>query len=187
MIVADLFLEQSSSWEVITRSHIEKVWKASKIFLSHVTAHIADVATSRALFEKIFEPALNQLLGALNAKVTEMLTPHQKSHPITYNHDFNEALQKVRNERSADEYTRILKSFFSAASLDSVYLNNQYKDLRPLVTVLVKGTELDMKRFACSEVLDCMDAYYKVSFPSLPVISFSKPLANRIWCLNRSL
>lgn len=186
MIVADLFLEQSSPWEAIIRSHIEKVWKAAKEFLSLTTTYIADAATSKALFQKIFEPALNQLLGTLNAKTTELLTPHQKSHPITYNHYFTEALQKVRNERSKDEYTRIIKDFFGASSLESVYLDN-YKDLRPLVAALVQRTEPDINRFACSEALDCMEAYYKVAyFPSLYLAPSSMgPLANPVLCLNR--
>ncbi|KAH7324040.1 interferon-induced GTP-binding protein Mx [Rhexocercosporidium sp. MPI-PUGE-AT-0058] len=134
MIVADLFLEQSSPWEGLTRSHVRK----------------------------IFEPALNELLGTLNAKTTELLTPHQKSHPITYNHYFTEALQKVRSERSMVEYTRIIQDFLGVPSLESVHFN-QYKDLRPLVTALVKRTEPDINRFACSEALDCMEAYYKVA------------------------
>jgi hypothetical protein len=163
MIVSDLFLEQSSPWETITRKHIEKVWKAAKEFLNLTTTYIADAATSKALFQKIFEPALDQLLETLNAKSTELLTPHQKSHPITYNHYFTEALQKVRNERSKDEYTRIIENFFDVSSLDSVYLN-QTKDLRPLVAALMQRTEPDMNRFACSEALDCMEAYYKVAY-----------------------
>ncbi len=167
MIVTDLFLEQSSPWEAITRSHIEKVWKAAKKFLSLTNTYITDAATSKALFQKIFEPALNQLLGTLSTKTAELLKPHQKGHPITYNHYFTEALQKVRNERSKDEYTRIITDFFGTSSLNSVYLN-QHRDLRPLVTALVERTEPDMNRFACSEALDCMKAYYKVAhFPSL--------------------
>lgn len=161
MIVADLFLEQSTPWEEITRSHIEKVWMAAKEFLSFTTAYVADAATSKALFQNIFEPALNRLLGILNAKTTELLTPHQKSHPITYNHYFTEALRKVRSERSTDEYTAIIKDFFEVPSLESVY--NRYNDLRPLVTALVRRTEPDMNRLACSEALDCMEAYYKVA------------------------
>ncbi|KAE9365772.1 dynamin family protein [Stipitochalara longipes BDJ] len=161
MIVADLFREQSSPWEAITLSHIEKVWKAAKEFLILVTNHVADAATSKALFQTVFEPALKKLLGTLKAKGTELLTPHQRSHPITYNHYFTEALQKVRNERSKDEYTRIIKDFFEASSLDSVHIG--YKDLRPLVTALVQRTEPDINRFACSEALDCMEAYYKVA------------------------
>ncbi|KAF8856366.1 dynamin family protein [Acephala macrosclerotiorum] len=162
MIVADLFLEQSSPWETITRCHIEEVWVAVQEFLSLATAYIADCATSKALFQKVFKPALNQILETLNAKTTELLTPHQKGHPITYNHYFTEALQKVRTERSKDEYTRIIKDFFNVSSLESGYYN-QRNDLRPLVAALVERTEPDLNRFACSEALDCMEAYYKVA------------------------
>ncbi|KAI4219205.1 MAG: hypothetical protein L6R40_008732, partial [Gallowayella cf. fulva] len=164
MIVADLFLEQSNPWETITRSHIDRVWKAAKEFLSLAATYIADAATSKALFQKIFEPALDQLLESLNAKTTELLTPHQKSHPITYNHYFTEALQKVRNERSKSEYSSIVKNFFGVSSLESSLYINQHKDLSQLVTALVQSTEPDMNRFACSEALDCMEAYYKVVY-----------------------
>jgi GTPase SAR1 family protein len=176
MIVADLFREQASPWEALTRGHIEKVWKAAKEFLSLTTTYVADLTTSKALFQRIFEPALNQLLRTLHTKSTELLAPHQKSHPITYNHYFTEALQQVRNERSKDEHTKIIKVFFSAASLDSVYLNG-HKDLRPLVAALGQRTEPDMNRFACSEALDCMEAYYKVACsPSThPLTSYRPP------------
>jgi hypothetical protein len=163
MIVADLFLEQSTPWETITQSHINKVWKAAKEFLSLTAAYVADTATSKALFQKIFEPALNQLLETLNAKTTELLTPHQKSHPITYNHYFTETYQKVRNERKRNEYSKIIKDFFGVSSLEpSIYIQ-QTKDLRQLLDALVQRTEPDMNRFACSEALDCMEAYYKVA------------------------
>ncbi|PMD66783.1 uncharacterized protein K444DRAFT_659015 [Hyaloscypha bicolor E] len=129
MIVADLFLEQSSPWEALTRGHIEKVWQAAKKFLTLTTTYVADTATSKTLFQKIFEPALKELLGTLNAKSTELLTPHQKSHPITYNHYFTEALQKARNERSRDEYTRIIKDFFGTSSIESVALKRFVDDI----------------------------------------------------------
>ncbi len=162
MIVADLFLEQSTPWEGIARSHVKKVWKAAEEFLNFTTTYVADTATSKALIRKIFEPALNKLLVALNEKTTELLTPHQKGHPITYNNYFTECLQKVRSERSSKEYTAIVQNFFETSSLESVYLGGQ-KDLRPLVAALVQHTEPDINRFACSEALDCMDAYYRVS------------------------
>ena len=34
-----------------------------------------------------------------------------------------------------------------------------------LVGALTSRNEADMDRYACSEVLDCMEAYYKVSVP----------------------
>jgi hypothetical protein len=177
MIVADLFREQSSPWEALTRSHINNIWNAAKDFLGLTTNYVADAATSKALIQKIFEPALDQMLETLNGKSTELLTPHQKSHPITYNHYFTESLQKVRNERSKAEYTRILKDFFGASSLDSVHFSG-YKDLRPLLASLGQRTEPDMNLFACSEALDCMEAYYKVPlFPSLILVLLLKALS----------
>ena len=95
MIVADLSPEQSTPWEPITLRHVERVWQAAKGFLGLAAEHIADAATSKALFQKVFEPALSQLLAALTGKTHELLAPHQKSHPITYNHYFTETLQKV--------------------------------------------------------------------------------------------
>lgn len=162
MIVADLFLEQSAPWEEIARSQIGKVWRAAKEFLGHVTSQVADEATSKALFLKIFEPALNQLLTALNEKTGEILAPHQKSHPITYNHHFTETLQKVRNERSKDNFSKILKNFFHVTSIESGVYVSQQINLSQLLSELVLRTEPDMNRFACSEALNCMEAYYKV-------------------------
>ncbi|KAI9772282.1 MAG: hypothetical protein M1840_001031 [Geoglossum simile] len=163
MIVADLFLEQSTPWDAITQSHIDKVWKATKEFFGLTVTHVADAATSNALFQKIFEPALNQLLETLRTKAVELLTPHQKSHPITYNRYFIETYQKVRNERKKNEYSQIIKNFFGVSSLEpSTYIQQQI-NLQQLLDALVQRTEPDMNRFACSEALDCMEAYYKVA------------------------
>ena len=167
MIVSDLFLEQSTPWEAIARSHIDKVWKAAREFLGHAAAYVADATTSKALFQKIFEPALNNLLETLIEKTTELLTPHQKSHPITYNHYFTETLQKLRKERNQDEYSKIIKQFFGVSSLETSHYCDRNHDLYQLVTALVQHTEPDMNRFACSEALDCMEAYYKVVLPFL--------------------
>lgn len=161
MIVVDLFLEQSARWEMITRRHVEKVWRAAKEFLGLTVASIADPATSKALLQEIFEPALSRLLATLNEKTTELLAPHQKSHPITYNHYFTDTLQKVRNERNKDDFARILQDFFRTPSIGKVNVSQQI-DLGVLLTALVQRTEPDMNRFACSEALDCMEAYYKV-------------------------
>ena len=180
MIVSDLFLKQSTSWEVIARSHVDKVWKAAKEFLGHAAAFVADVTTSKALFRKIFEPALNHLLKTLNEKTTEMLTPHQKSHPIIYNHYFTKTLQKLRNERYQKEYFMIIKQFFDVSFLERSHYCGSNHDLYQLVTALMQRTESDMNRFACSEALDCMKVYYKVDLSFLFYLYFRYLLANPI-------
>ncbi len=162
MIVTDLFSEQSAPWEGIARSHIDKVWKAVEDFLHHAAAHVADTTTSRALCQNFFEPTLKQLLADLNEKTTELLIPHQKGHPITYNHYFTQTLQKLRYGRNKDVYANVVKKFFGVPSLEPPHYCNRNHDLRQLIDALVQCTEPDMDRFACSEALDCMDAYYKV-------------------------
>lgn len=161
MLVADLFVEQSKPWEEITRSYILLIWKATKDFLRLTVASISDSTTSNALFQKIFEPALDELWGVLGAKTSEMLKPHQDGHPITYNHYFTETLQAVRNGRRRAKYSQVLRDFFGADSLKPTVFNRSI-NLDQLLINLTQDTEPDMKRFACSEALDCMQAYYKV-------------------------
>lgn len=166
MIVSDLFFEQSTPWEEIARKHIDKVWKAGKEFLTYVVTYTADDTTTEALLQNIFDPALDQLLESLREKTTEMLIPHQKGHPITYNHYFTENLQKFRNQRNQDEYSKIVKQFFGVSSLEGFHYDGLLNPSQ-LVSALVQRTEPDMNRFACSEALDCMEAYYNV-IPFLP-------------------
>ena len=172
MIVSDLFLEQSAPWDAITRSHVDKVWNAGREFLGHVAAYVADDTTSKALFQEIFDPELSKLFKALNEKSAELLKPHQRSHPITYNQDFSESLQKLRNERNQNEYSNIVQQSFGLSSLQENHHCNRYHNLRQLVTTLVQRTEPDMNGFACSEALDCMEAYYKVNNPPLSCSDF---------------
>ncbi|GAB1318560.1 GED domain-containing protein [Madurella fahalii] len=163
MIVADLFLEQSQPWEGIVRRHVEKVWKAASRFLDLVIAHTADASTAKALHLEVFEPAMKAILTEMRDKTTELLKPHQNGHPITYNHYFTETLQSIRRERRRKEPERILCEFFNVSTLDSrVYLNSYY-NLQDLANSLAESSESDMKRFAASEALDCLDAYYKVA------------------------
>jgi len=49
------------------------------------------------------------------------------------------------------------------ASLDVPHRCGGQHDLNQLVNALTLRTEPDMNRFACSEALDCMEAYYKVA------------------------
>lgn len=162
MIVVDLFRQQSAHWEEIARDHITTVWQDAKTCLTFALKHVADGATSAALLRTVFEPALKELLEGLQTKTSELLKSHQQGHPITYNHYFTENLQKGRNQRSRDACTQIIKSFFNVSALGTSVDLGSSVNLEKLVTALVDRTEPDMNRFACSEAMDCMQAYYKV-------------------------
>jgi GTPase SAR1 family protein len=163
MIVGDLFLEQSKPWEAVALRHVKKVWHAAKVFINLVVDSIADPMTSKLLNHEVFDPAMHELLKVLNAKTVELLNPHQKGHPITYNQYFTETLQHVRNERRNQDFNKIVGDFFKLPSIESPIMIERSVDLRGLVAALADRSEPDMDLFAASEALDCMNAYYKVS------------------------
>ncbi|KAH6632477.1 P-loop containing nucleoside triphosphate hydrolase protein [Chaetomium tenue] len=162
MVVADLFVEQSQPWASIAREHIDKVWTAARDFVNLVVDYIADKSTAGSLKQEIFQPAMKELRSRMHAKTTELLLPHQAGHPVTYNPDFTETLQKVRLGRSSKDPEEALRDFFGVRDLKSTYLSGHY-DLSRLVASLAVISESAMTRPAAMEAMDCLDAYYKVA------------------------
>jgi len=54
------------------------------------------------------------------AKLVELLMPHQKGHPITYNHYFTETIQNMREKRLEAEVTRRLSKIFGSRDLTTL-------------------------------------------------------------------
>lgn len=162
MIVRDLFLEQCSPWEKLTYSHIKDVWEAAEEFLKLAASYVADEATANAIFDEIIVPAMDALRKELDRKTSELLLPHQRGHPITYNHYFTETLQKIRGERHRGELRGILEDFFGVDDLEEPYYASNSINLRGLLNSLLQSTEPNMARFASAEAMDCMLSYYKV-------------------------
>ncbi|KAJ5193198.1 Male sterility NAD-binding [Penicillium cf. viridicatum] len=61
--------------------------------------YVVDEVTSKALFDNVILPALEKLRYILEKGSKELLIPHQRGHPITYNHYFTKTLQKTRADR----------------------------------------------------------------------------------------
>jgi hypothetical protein len=164
MIVADLFLEQSHPWKAIAQNHVKETWDAACRFVNHVVAYTADDSTVKALLHEIFDPAMEGILKEMRDKTSELLNPHRNGHPITYNHQFTEALETVRCNRRKLEQEATLCQFFGVKSLQPLDKLSSKVDLQKLADSLAGSQELDMRRFAANEALDCLDAYYNVSF-----------------------
>ncbi|KAH7625526.1 P-loop containing nucleoside triphosphate hydrolase protein [Sordaria sp. MPI-SDFR-AT-0083] len=163
MIVADLFLEQSRPWEAIARSHVEDAWKVAQDFLDLVIEYLADEPAYRALKQEIFDPAMKGILNEMNAKIKELLKPHQSGHPITYNHDFVTALRTARKDRMVQDPSKIIAEFFEVSSLNQFVTITGTYNLQALAQAISESTPLEMKHFAAKEALDCLNAYYKVA------------------------
>lgn len=166
LIVKDLFQEQCGPWEEITRVHISASWKAVREFLHRAISYMADEVTSKALFEKVILPALENVRDTLEKGSEEFLRPHQRGHPITYNHYFTETLQKTRADRQKESLRKALQSYFGVDTLSTSENYGESINLQGLLNSLVQTTIPDMTRFASEEALDCMLAYYKVRVPT---------------------
>ncbi len=164
LVIGDLFREQSKPWEQLARQHLRNVWQAARSFLDLLISHLADEPTSEALLDQVIDPAMDQNLRNMNQKLDEILRPYQAGHPITYNHYFTETIQKVREKRHEEEIARKMKRFLGHKE-DATVDNVSVKSMRmpSLLSALASRTEGDMDRYACSEILDCMEAYYKVN------------------------
>lgn len=165
MIVADLFKEQCRPWKAILRDHVANVGAVARELLNLVCAHTADDTARHFLLKEVVNPAMDRIMMTLQEKADRLLLPHNEGHPITYNHYFTENLQKIRTERNLSEVRSIVAKWLGKGENevnDTIQLRGTF-DMGGLIGSLTARTEPDMDRFAASEALDCMMAYYKVS------------------------
>jgi GTPase SAR1 family protein len=164
-IVTDLFRQQSKPWKPIVETHVLNVWWSTKKFLSDLVEHISDPTTVDAIIDKILTPKLNAVFNGLQQKTANLLQPYENDHPVTYNSDFTEALQKIRLQRQSSQLDEILKKYFPGSSISSEsHVNSQYVNFINLKGELVQSLEPDLCRWSASEALDSAEAYYDVGF-----------------------
>lgn len=165
LIVGDLFYQQSRPWKGLLDRYCEKILDATRLTMELALAHTTDESTSDGLRRNIINPAIGRHKKQLQEKASEIIRPHRNGHPITYNHYFTETIQKARQEHAKKEQAKRLNSFFKLREgTGSSYIGSPRGfDTGGLLDALNQQTEADMDRYACSEAVDCMEAYYKVN------------------------
>ena len=163
LLVGDIFRQQSRPWKSLAQSHVKDVWQAVKTFLNMLIGYLADETTSEGLLLKVIMPLLDDKYKNMTKKLEELLEPYQVMHAMTYNHYFTDTIQKVRSNRREAEISRKIRDRTGIKKIDSEGLLYDDINLSGLVASLSSRTEADMNRYACTEILDCMEAYYKVS------------------------
>ena len=163
MLVSELFRDQSRPWERIAREHVQSIWIASKAFLERLFDILIDEETFETLFTHWIDPNLTARFTRANERLDGLLVDREK-HAITYNHHYTEVLQSLREERQVKALVEKIKLFTApsdSASSASTYLNPS--NIGRLARSLATQHESDMDDFACSELLDSVRAFYKVS------------------------
>ncbi|KAL6800376.1 P-loop containing nucleoside triphosphate hydrolase protein [Trichoderma sp. SZMC 28012] len=167
-VVTDLFREQSKPWQAIVNRHVNKVWEAARVFVDHLISHISDSETSDAIMDAVVRPKMKAILANLLDKTTILLQLYRDDHPITYNSDFGEALQKIRIKRYSSQMDEVLQRHFSSGSLDSTSSHvSAYINFVSLKQELAQCNEPDLYRWSAAEALDSAEAYYEIAFRRL--------------------
>jgi GTPase SAR1 family protein len=165
-IIGDLFYEQSAPWESLVHACALRILHAARNTVNLILEYIADEETIVGLMQQIINPTMDGIKQGLESKAADVLDPHQRGHPITYNHYLIDNIQEAKEMHSKKRLEATMKSFFNLTIDDALpeshVLQGSY-NLKGLLDQLTAKTEVDMDRFACSEAIDCMHAYYKVS------------------------
>lgn len=161
LLVSELFRDQSRPWERIAREHVQNIWMASKAFLERVFGMLTNEETFDTLFSHWIDPNLTARLERANERLEGLLIDRER-HAITYNHYYTEVLQSLREERQVKALADKIKLFMDSPSKSgSTYMD--HSKVRELARSLATQHESDMDIFACSELLDSVRAFYKVS------------------------
>ncbi len=106
---------------------------------------------------------MNEKLRRLDQKLDELLESHRRDHSITYNHYFTETIQNVRQKFLEKEIARRLNTFLDQKkNATTKQINVKNVKTSNLISTLSSRNEVDMNRYACFEILDCMKTYYKI-------------------------
>ncbi len=172
LLVSELFRDQSTPWESIAREHVQNIWMASKAFLEKLLEILADEETLETLFTHWIDPNLAARFKKANERLDGLLIDRER-HAITYNHYYTDVLQSLREERQVKALAEKIQQFMRS-SPNSAPIYKDSANIKDLARSLATQHESDMDVFACSELLDSVRAFYKVS--TFLQINFGPPL-----------
>ncbi|OAL18229.1 hypothetical protein AYO22_10807 [Fonsecaea multimorphosa] len=162
LIIGDLFYLQTKPWEGIVTECIDVLLGDVRKAIMPMLEEVLDEKSLRGLLEYVINPRLETIEEAVRVKTTELLQPQQSGHPVTYNHYFTESVQQAREEHLRRYLRDRLMEFFGKEyPVFESGLQKYTFSMDKLIDALGTQTEANMERFAASEAIDCMLAYYK--------------------------
>ncbi|EHK99810.1 hypothetical protein M7I_4305 [Glarea lozoyensis 74030] len=156
--IGELFREQSQRWTKLAEHHVETVWNAVKFFLEAAFEALADPRTLNAIMIDIVDPMMADKRIQARKKLEEILVPHTKLHPISYN---SKLLKSVHDAKFKRELERIQQEA-SLLIQASKSRNLSEEDLESIVQDSANYTQDDLgDKFGSSDILDYTNAYYE--------------------------
>ncbi|KAK3175407.1 hypothetical protein K4F52_010291 [Lecanicillium sp. MT-2017a] len=160
LIITELFVEQCAPWAGIVDDVKRDVLQAVDEVTGAIVSHVAADDTVPGILS-VISRAGAKFKTALDLKIDELLEPHLKGHPITYNHYLTDTVQKAQEERRCRKMERAFADIvgrkkFSTGAVVDMSCSDLFKHLKT-------DTQVDMQLYASEVVTDYMEAYYKVA------------------------
>lgn len=162
LVVSELFSDQCAPWEELAAEISDLAVSNAENTLCLILHHVASEEIAEALLVRVINPAMESIKSSLKGKLRELLVPHISGHPITYNLDLTENIQKEQTNRLKRKLEDILGETLHASTLPNSETRYNFNP-RVLIDSLEDGIDPDMDHHACSLAIDTMQAYYKVT------------------------
>lgn len=161
LIVNDLFSEQCYPWGRIARQLVEDILEAAQLTCQLLVEHVAASDVAEGVLKFICQ-GIEGLKVELDAQVDALLASTAQ-HPITYNPQLTENVQRIQQARHKRDVKKLLHKTFGAHRFDNP--NNKIS-LNPveLMDLMIEGFEGNMERFGSALAVDYMEAYYKARY-----------------------
>ncbi|TLS21024.1 uncharacterized protein PpBr36_10767 [Pyricularia pennisetigena] len=162
VLLAELFMEQSSRWLPIAKTHVESV-------IATVTRWLQDAARMVLPEDKIRTNVLaicfQWVEAAGNSASIELnkLKEDEQRQPITYNHYYTDNIQKSRHGFFREAVEAAIKETASTDYHGKFHVSNIPVDFARFFEAMKSKVNVDMDDQACAEALAGLEAYYKVA------------------------
>ncbi|KAL3712031.1 hypothetical protein TMatcc_000726 [Talaromyces marneffei ATCC 18224] len=163
LVIAELFWEQSSKWDVFAKEHIDQASSACQRFLKHAL----DSMAPRDIFHRLWPRILGDLTTKRQHATDELekILKDIRSYVINYNHYYTDIIKKSRYERRRAQMQKCIEKAtrnkkVSGSKTDQTYTD---LDLNHLLSLYSERIDPNMDDHSSEEILDCLLAIYKVN------------------------
>ncbi len=163
ILLSELFQVQSSRWPQIAEEHLSNIYDKLVGFVKQSLSHITKDERILAELLEITEIPLQTSRQNAEEELRK-LCGDERQQPITYNHYYNDNVQKTR----LDSIQNMINNAMNQANANEwngrLHISNNNVDAERLLASLQKRVVVDMDKQACAEALAGLSAYYKVKF-----------------------
>jgi GTPase SAR1 family protein len=164
LIIGELFWAQSARWKDIAEDHIEHVAQVCRQFLYDLLEDLCPKDVQNRLSASHVDEAVNLRCEAAATEL-EQIMADLTEHPINYNNNYIETMEKCRIDRERETLIKCVQSATVEESLSGCNLEHTSAkvDYDRLCRDFSQSQKPDMDISSCEVALDGLIAIYEVS------------------------